>query len=211
MANADTRFGLRLIPSRRAYSFRKVLVASTYATNVFVGDALTRASTAISNATVVKTATGEYPIGSLESAIRVTPGTGNGILGVITAIDAPIGLATNYGIASTARVVTICDDPQAEYEIQAEGSFSDTQVGLNAVLIDTHSGDTTYGLSGTELDCGTTTAPAADAAFQLTVKEVIPRADNEVGTNVKLRVRINNHLNAHAVVGKAQGDNTCQL
>lgn len=203
MANTDNRFGLRLIPGRKAYSFRKVLVASTYSTNVFVGDALTRAGTAISNASEITTATGKYGIGSLESAIRVTPGTGNGILGVITAIDAPIGLATNYGLASTARVVTICDDPQAEYEIQAEGSFSDTQVGLNAVLIDTHTGDTTYGLSGTELDCGTTTAPAADAAYQLTVKGVIDRADNAVGTNVKLRVRINNNLNSNAIVGKA--------
>ena len=203
MANTDNRFGLRLIPSRRAYSFRKVLVADTYATNVFVGDALARASTAISNATEITTATGKYGIGSLESAIRVTVGTGNGILGVITAIDPLYGVADNYGRASTARVVTICDDPQAEYEIQAEGSFSDTQVGLNAVLIDTHTGNTTSGLSGTELDCGTTTAPAADAGFQLTVKGVIDRADNEVGTNVKLRVRINNNLNSNAVVGKA--------
>ncbi len=203
MANTDNRFGLKLIPGRRAYSFKKVLVASTYATNVFVGDALARATTAISNATEVTTAVGKYGIGSLESAIRVTPGTGNGILGVITSIDPLYGVADNYGKASTARVVTICDDPQAEYEIQAEGSFSDTQVGLNAVLIDTHSGDTTSGLSGTEIDCGTTTAPAADAAYQLTVKGVIDRADNEVGTNVKLRVRINNNLNSNAVVGKA--------
>ena len=203
MANTDMRFGLKLIPSRRAYSFRKVFVASGYATDVFVGDALTRAATAIANATEFTTATGKYGIGSLESAIRVTPGDTNAILGVITAIDPLVGVADNYGRASTARVVTICDDPQAEYEIQAEGTFSDTQVGLNAVLIDTHTGNTTTGLSGTELDCGTTTAPAASSTYQLTVKGIIDRADNEAGTNVKLRVRINNHLNAHAVVGKA--------
>ncbi len=203
MANTDNRFGLKLIPSRRAYSFKKVFVASGYSTDVFVGDALTRATTAISNATEFTTAVGKYGIGSLESAIRVTPGTGNAILGVITSIDPLYGVADNFGRASTARVVTICDDPNAQYEIQGEGSFSDTQVGLNAVLIDTHAGSQISGLSGTEVDCGTTTAPAADAAFQLTVLGVIDRADNEVGTNVKLRVRINNHLNTHGIVGKA--------
>lgn len=203
MANTNNKFGLKLITSRKAFSFRKVLVASTYATDVFVGDALTRATTAISNATEITTAVGKYSIGSLESAIRVTVGTGNGILGVITSIDPLFGVADNYGRASTARVVTICDDPQAEYEIQAEGTFSDTQVGLNAVLYDGSTGSTISGLSGTQLDCGTTTAPAADAAYQLTVKGIIDRADNAPGTNVKLRVRINNNLNSNAVVGKA--------
>lgn len=204
MANIDSPFGLRLIDSRKAYTFKKVYIASGYATNVFVGDALTRAATATSNTSEVKTATGTYGIGELESAIRVTPGAANGILGVVVALDAPYGVETNYGLASTDRVALICDDPQAEYEIQAEGTFTAAQVGLNAVLIDTHSGDTTFGLSGTELDCGTGTAPAADATYQLTVKGFINRPDNTAGSaNAKLRVRINNHLNAHAIVGKA--------
>jgi hypothetical protein len=203
MANTDNRFGLRLIESRRNHSFRKAYVNSTYATDVFVGDCVTRAATAIGNAAEITTASGSYGIGSLEDVIRVTPGTGNPIYGVITSIDAPIGVATNYGIASTDRVVTICVDEQAEYEIQAEGTFAATQLGLNAVLIDTHTGSTVYGLSGTELDSGTTTAPAADAAYQLTVISLMDRDDNEAGTNAKLRVRVNNSSNAHATVGEA--------
>lgn len=204
MANTDNRFGLRPIESRKAYSSRHVFIASSYAVDVFIGDALTRAGTALSNTTEIKTASGEYGIGTLNSAIRVTPGTGNGILGVVIAIDALYGVEDNYGRASTERVVTICDDPQAEYEIQGEGILTTAQSELNAVLIDTHSGSTTYGYSGTELDCGTTTAPAADAAFQLSIIGFMNRTDNEVDVaNAKIRVKINNHLNAHGVIGKA--------
>ncbi len=92
------------------------------------------------------------------------------------------------------------DDPYTEFEIQADGSITETSVGLNAVLIDTHSGSTSTGRAGTELDT-TSDVPAADASNQLTILGFVAREDNETGTNAKLRVRINNHTEAHGVVG----------
>lgn len=204
MANTDSPFGLRPIASRTPYSTRKVYAQSGYATNIFVGDAVTRAATATSNTSEIKTAVGTYGLGSLEEVIRVTPGANNPILGVVIGIDALYGVEDNYGKASTTRVLTIIDDPQAEFEIQADSTLAEESVGLNAVLIDTASGNTTYGLSGTELDTGTSTAPAADATYQLTIRRAVDRADNDTSlANAKWIVRINSHRNTHGAVGEA--------
>ena len=203
MANTDRPSGLVPIATRKAYTTRKVYAQSGYATNVFVGDGVQRAATATANTAEITTATGSYGIGSLEEVIRVTVGDANPILGVIVAIDAPYGVETNYGLASTDRVLTICDDPQALYEIQADGTLGAASAGLNAVLIDTHTGSTIFGISGTELDT-TSDVPAADASNQLTIVRAVDRADNDVSlTNSKWYVRINNSASAHGTVGEA--------
>ena len=203
MANSDRPSGLVPIATRKAYTTRKVYAQSGYATNIFVGDAITRAATATANTAEITTATGSYGIGSLEEVIRVTVGDNNAILGVVIAIDPLYGVDANYGVASTDRVLTICDDPQAIYEIQADGTLGAASAGLNAVLIDTHSGSQTYGISGTELDT-TSDVPAADASNQLTIVRAVDRPDNDLSlVNSKWLVRINNSRSAHATIGEA--------
>ena len=199
----DTPFGLKPKGTRNgaAYNARisKYYKASGYATAVFIGDAVVRAGSA--NTAEVTSGTEVHMPGTLPDINRATVGDGNAITGVVVGFEAnPDAQTTVHSPASTEQVVLVCDDPYAEFEIQADGTLAATQVGLNAVLIDTHSGSTNTGLSGTELDT-TSDAPAADASNQLTILRFTPRSDNDIGTNSKVDVRITNHTEAHGALG----------
>lgn len=205
MANVDKPFGLRPYRQGRAAPFsgmvRPYYVPSSYGTALFVGDAVTKTGTS-NTAEVVYPAAGSWGIGELAEVNKTAAGDGNAITGVIVGFAVnPDNLNRIYKPASTEAIVYVMDDPSAEFEIQADGSIAATDIGLNAVLIDTHSGDTATGMSGTELDT-TSDAPAADASNQLTILGIIPRVGNDqASANVQVRVRINNHTEAHASLG----------
>lgn len=205
MANTDNRFGLRPIKHRNgaAYNgaFNAYYVPSSYGTALFVGDPVVRVDTG-SNAAALNTPGGDFPIGTLPIVAKATVGDGNAITGVIVGFGPdPDGLSRIYNPASTERLVYVADDPDLVFEAQMEGTLTATMVGLNAVLIYTHAGSTSTGLSGAEVDTGTTTAPAADASYQLTIRRMVNRVDNEMGANAKVEVTINNHTEAHASLG----------
>lgn len=204
MANNDAPFGLRPIRHRNGAAYNGAVNAyykpAGYATAVFVGDAVVKTGT--SNTAEV-TGLGEaYNIGTLPEINRATVGDGNAITGVVVGFAAdPDGLGRTHSPASTEAVVYVCDDPDVVFEIQADGAIAAAQVGLNAVLIDTVSGSTVTGRSGTELDT-TSDVPAADASNQLTIQRVVNRVDNEAGSaNTVVEVKINNHTEAHGAIG----------
>lgn len=204
MANTDTPFGLRPVGHPQGLSranVRAYAVPSSYATALFPGDPVVKTGTA-NTAEVSAPGLGTMPVGSLSEVNKATAGDGNAITGVIVGVAAdPDNLGRRYMPASTGGVVFVNDDPSTEFEIQADGAIAAAQVGLNAVLIYTHTGDTDTGQSGAELDT-TSDVPAADASNQLTILSVVPRTDNEAGSaNSKCRVRINNHTEAHGAVG----------
>lgn len=205
MANADTPFGLRPIRHRNGApyngSFGAYYTAATYGTALYVGDPVIRVAGG-SNATALNAPGGVFPIGTLPIIEKATVGDGNAITGVIVGFGPdPDGLGRIYNPASTARLVYVADDPDLVFEAQMEGTLTATMVGLNAVLIYTHAGSTSTGRSGAEVDTGTTTAPAADASYQLTIRRMVNRSDNEMGLNAKVEVTINNHTEAHAALG----------
>ena len=79
-------------------------------------------------------------------------------------------------------------------------------MGLNAVLIATHSGSTTTGMSGIELDT-TSDAPEANASNQLIIVRAANRADNDTTlTHSKVEVLINCHTQGTGMT--AAGDGT---
>ena len=204
MANADTPFGLRAVGHPSGLSNARVrayYVPATYATALFPGDPVTKTGTS-NTAEVSAPGIGTMPIGTMPEVNKTAAGDGNAITGVIVAVAAdPDGLGRRYLPASTGGVVFVNDDPRTEFEIQADGTIAAAQVGLNAVLIYTNTGDTDTGQSGAELDTSSD-APAADASNQLTILSVVPRADNEAGSNfTKCRVRINAHTEAHGAIG----------
>ena len=204
MANADTPFGLRPVGHPQGLSkasVRAYYVPSTYATALFPGDPVVKTGT--SNTTAVDVpSSGRMPAGSLPEVNKATAGGGNRVTGVVVGVAAsPDNLSRRHLPASTGGVVFVNDDPATEYEIQADGAIAETQVGLNGVLIYTNAGDAVTGQSGAELDSGTTTAPATTANFQMRIINVVPRTDNEVGANAKVRVRINNHSEAQSSTG----------
>lgn len=204
MPNADTPFGLRPAGHPMGLgkaSIKAYYVPATYGTALFVGDPVVKTGTS-NTAGVDVVGSGHMPAGSMPEVNKAAAGDNNPITGVIVGVAAdPDGLGRRYLPASTGGVVYVNDDPRAEFEIQADGTIAATQVGLNAVLIYTNTGDTNTGQSGAELDT-TVDAPAADASNQLTILSVIPRTDNEVGSDfTKCLVRINNHTEAHATLG----------
>jgi hypothetical protein len=204
MANSDTPFGLRAVGHPSGLSKARVrayYVPASYGTALFPGDPVVKTGTS-NTAAVDVVGTGTMPIGSMPEVNKATAGDGNAITGVIVGVAAdPDALGRRYIPASTGGVVFVNDDPQTEFEIQADGTIAAAQVGLNAVLIYTNTGDTDTGQSGAELDT-TSDAPAADASNQLTILNVVPRTDNEAASDyTKVRVRINNHTEAHGAIG----------
>jgi len=199
MANNDSPFGLRPVnqfggdytgPTSLYYA------PSTYSTDIFIGDPVTLTGTA--NTAVVRN---NWDVGTLPEVNVTTVGDGNAISGVVVGIEPVDQEAAVYGAASTERVLHVVDDPNALFEIQADGAIAATQIGLNAVLIATHSGSTSTGLSGMELDT-TSDAPAADTSNQLTILRQVHRTDNEPNlVHNKIMVRINNHTFNQGAVG----------
>jgi hypothetical protein len=135
--------------------------------------------------------------GVCPTVIKATAGDGNHIYGVITAFEPdPDNLSLVHRTASTNRYCYVCIDPDVVFEIQAcSGAIlAYTGVGLNAVLIFTHSGSTVTGMSGAEMDSGATDAPAADASNQFLIMGLVDRADNDISAvNAKWEVLINLH------------------
>lgn len=188
MANNDSRFGLRPIEHLNGTPWngvtRRCYLPSTDATAMFNGDPVDLAGSA--------DASGVCP-----TVVKATAGDGNYVFGVITAFDPdPDNLSLQYRPASTGRYCYVCCDPDVIFEIQACSGvvIPYTSVGLNAVLIYTHSGSTVTGMSGAEMDSGASDAPAADASNQLLIMGFVDRADNDISAvNAKWKVLINLH------------------
>lgn len=202
MANSDARIGLRPITQGNAGGFtgkvRRYYVPSTYGTALFIGDPVVKTGTTnTAGAGLGK----EWAAGTLQEVNKATAGATNATTGVVVGFDVdPNNLDKSYNPASTARVVIVADDPHQEFEIQTDSGavIAATDIGSNADYIFTHAGDTTTGLSGVELD---TADMSAGATAQLTILGLIPRENNALGTNAKVRVRINLHTEANTVVG----------
>jgi len=138
----------------------KCYIHASYGVALFVGDAVD-----------LQTETDyQDPTGKHMSIMKATAGATNFIFGVIVGFEvSPTALQRKYSPASTEAYAHVVCDPKTIFEIRDDGGTAPTLLfpGQNADLIFTHSGSTDSGLSGMELDTGTTTAPAADATYQL--------------------------------------------
>lgn len=214
MANADTPFGLRPIRHRNGAPYNGAAnpyyKPSGYGTAVFVGDVVVKTGTA-NTAEVSAPGFGTFNIATLPEINRVTPGDsssdGERQTGVVVGFGPnPLDLSKVHSPASTEAVVWVVDDPNVVFEVQCPTAVAATQIGLNALLIDTHSGSTITGLSGTEMDGGDSTSPAADASYQLLILRQINRIDNEPNAvHNNLEVVLNNHTEALGMVTNAYG------
>lgn len=201
MANNDAPFGLRPVKhkSGQPYSGSPTLcyVPATDSTAIFIGDPVTHVGDSNDNEIF-----GHAP-GSLLEVTRSTVGDGNAITGIVVGVMAATRESLTYRAASTERVLYVVTDPDVMFEIQADGTLAADDIGLNAVLIATHSGSTITGLSGIELNT-TSDTPAADASNQLLIHGLVPRADNDLASaNSVALVTINNHTNVHGSLGIA--------
>ena len=196
MANIDSPFGLK--PVRHLLgcpvngALKPCYIKSDYGTALFIGDPVIITSDGANAAVVEAPGAGRFGIGTLPIINKAAEGDADRIYGVIVAF-AP--LATNLNLkhntASTERIAYVNVDPFTVYEIQADGAIPAASVGLNAVLIYTHSGNTTTGLSGVELDT-TSDVPDTDASNQLFILGAVNREDNDTTlAHAKVEVLIN--------------------
>jgi hypothetical protein len=214
MANADTPFGLRPLRHRNGAPYNGAMNPyyknSDYGTAMFVGDCVTKQGD--SNAAVVTApGAGSFNVQTLPEVKRTTAGDSNSdaerITGVVVGFGAnPDNLSTVYSPASKEAVVWVCDDPDVVFEIQCDTAVAVTQMQLNGILIETHAGSTSTGLSGVELDGGSGTALAANASFQLMILRGVNREDNDVTlVHAKLEVMISTHTEASGMNTNAIG------
>jgi hypothetical protein len=183
MANTDNAFGLRPVRYRNGAPWSGRLtpyyVRSDDATALFIGDPVDIIGEANQSEYL------GFPAGTVSAVTIATagdvPGTGSYITGVVCSVLADDQSSPPYRAASTERIVMVCDDPDVVFQIQDDGGGALTYdtVGLNAVLI-SGTGSTVTGLSGWELDGGTSDGPAADASNQL----FILAASNVIGNDV---------------------------
>lgn len=210
MANVDSRFGLKPIRHKSGAPYNGAAnayyVPSSYGTALYIGDPVVKTGTS-NTAAVTAPGAGRFNIGTLPEINKATVGDANRVTGAIVGFaPLPTDLGKAYNPASTARVVFVADDPDLVFEIQADGAIPAASIGLNAVFIATHTGDTTTGLSGIELDT-TSDVPAADASNQMVILRAANREDNDTTLEfAKVEVMLINHTEAQG--NTANGDGT---
>lgn len=195
MANVQSAFGLRPVRYIGGAPYNGAcntyIAAASYATNLFIGDPVVITGTAVAG-----TSGGTYQLINVATA-----GATNQITGVIVGFGPTPSIVSNgYGVASTLREVYVADDPALLFEIMEDSDGNAVElaeVGLNANLV-SGSGSTATKKSGWMLD---STSAAADATFQLTIRNAPDRVDNEAAANyAKWLVSINLHTNRLAAV-----------
>jgi len=198
MPNLNAPFGLK--PARDVYSgpysgqVNQYAVPSSDATAIFIGDPVKLAGTSqVINGRVLPNV--------------AQAATGDVIVGVVVGVIPVTQASTIYREASTARVLLVCDDPNALFEIQQVSTgtpLTANDIGLNANFV-VASGSTVTGLSGVTLD---NTTEATTNTLDLKIVALPNVENNDYGTSVssgmassRFYVRINRHQYANQVAG----------
>lgn len=196
MANTDAPFGLRPVRYLNGVCWngqaRPYYVPSSDSTALFKGDPVVIVGD--SNDNEVTVIGGKFAPGTLSEVTRATAGDGNYITGVVVGVAPTTDESLTYRAASTERVVWVADDPNIVFHMQDDGGGTPSAdwVGWNANLI-AGTGSTATGISGFELDGGTSDGPANDASNQLFILNLANVEDNEIGDNAIWEVTINMH------------------
>jgi hypothetical protein len=188
MANVDKAFGLRPMGNLSAtgaqaqYGYE---IADNQAGAIYQGDLVT-----IFDGYLVKfaPATHTAAVGVFNGCNYINPTTGKPTW-------------SNYypgsvNITAGKIMADVIDDPNQKFIIQADGSVTQVQIGLNADVIGT-GGSTTTGVSSMELNSGTI---AKAAALNLKIIGLYDVPGNEFGANAVVVVKINEHLYGSAGV-----------
>jgi len=111
-------------------------------------------------------------------------------IGIIVGFEVnPDNLNSTYRTASTLRVVYVCDDEDAIFEIQSTGTFAATAINQNADIT-VGSGNTIYGTSGMQLDYTTINTISA----QLRVIGISHSVKSELGLYTKALCMFDEHF-----------------
>jgi hypothetical protein len=171
MANTNAAMGGRpvgtLLGAPMSGQVNTYTALASYATNMFIGDPVVVTGARGSGHQVVEVA---------------TAGATNQLTGFIVGFEPTPGIVSlGYGAASTLRFPIVCDDPAALFELQEDavgGAIAVANIGQNINLV-SGSGSTFTKKSGWMID---SSGISADATFQMTVRDIVTRVDNEEAT-----------------------------
>lgn len=189
MANIDAPFGLRPVRTLDGNPWNgqvmKFCIAAAVTNIIGINEAILWAGSADAD--------------GVPTADLATATDGYYITGVVCgfkAIESDLSiLHRTTGAKSIDYYCYACVDPDAIFEIQddAGATLTAAYVGLNAEIIRTHTANTTTGISGTELDAGTSDGPASDASNQLLILAAAQKPNNSIGDHCVWDVLINMH------------------
>jgi hypothetical protein len=179
MANTNVAFGLRPVKMADGSPYNGATnlmhAPSSYATAIYIGDPVKISGTADSAG---------VPGCTLSAA-------GETISGVVVGFQDATSMLAGYGAASTTRYLLVARGQDILFEVQDDGvggAIAATDIGLNADLV--AAAGQSYGKrSGYMLD---TSTKATTATLQVRIRGLAQRPDNEIGTNAKLLVTLNN-------------------
>lgn len=189
MASAATPYGfipVQMLGGRyMSHGLRKYKIASGYATAIYKGD-------------LVKMANG----GTLNKDTGTTTAVPVGVFLGVSWTDSTYGPKyQQYWPASTVAtdaMAFVCDDPDVLFQVQANGSLTQTAIGCNASIVQ-GSGNATTGLSGVSITASTV---ASTNTFPIRIVDYVTKpgfsALGDAYTDVL--VRINTHFN-RAILG----------
>ena len=177
MANTDRVNGFRPVKFDSSMIFPCYHAAGTTVTNdIFVGDLVELDGTA-------------GPQG--QTGVKVaTAGSDEDVYGCVVSIPPQSAYLerASWMDGASAGVVMVLTDPSAIYEAQADDTLAVTDVGQNAMLVQTSAGSRTTGASGQEVDA----TVATTNTYALKIVGFPNRADNTINSaNNKVLVRIN--------------------
>lgn len=191
MANPNAPFGLRPVRYLDGTPWnggtQRCYVSASYATALYIGDAVT-----METALINKDTTANYPTIIVSSGATATV-----IRGVITSFEPdPTNLTLQYRPASTERWANVAlAVPNLVFHIRDDGDATPSRVfpGQNAIMASGTPSAIT-GLSGYVLDGSTTPTTTQAHSLHILGKADIP--DNELGDYAIWEVLINTCYNA---------------
>ena len=198
MANANFPFGLRPVQNMGTGPYdaviRQYAVPASDSTAIFIGDP------------VKLVGTSQFINGQVFANVAQAA-SGDTVVGVVVGTLADTRDSLLYRAASTQRIVLVCDDPTALFEVQ-QGTggtpLTANDVGLNVNLA-IGTGSTVTGLSGATIDNST---EATTNTLDVKIVGMVNRPDNDPGTAVgtgadasRFLVRLNKHQYVNQTAG----------
>ena len=182
MANNDNPRGLSVARDQGASGYtgavNRYFIPASDGTATFIGGVVKAAGGG--DADGVPTVTGNVSVGDV-------------LVGVVAGVEAVTHDSVTHREASTDRYVLVIDDPRCLFEIQEDSvgsTLAAADIWLNASLTGITGGAAINGRSSMELDSSTKNTTAT---LDLSIHRLVRRSDNEIGTNAKWLVRLNNH------------------
>jgi len=190
MANADVAYGLRPVKYANGAPYNGAAIrcfAADGSNNLFVGDAVKRTGTGSTDATA-------------PAVVRSTAGAG--IFGVIVGIESDANGdltrdTARYVASGVGAYVMVCPAEDMVFSAQEDstgGALATTDIGRTVDIAYGTASTTHPIISAGELD--SSTAATTSASMNLSLVAVDRGVDNDLGTNARWLVKVNNFDNA---------------